>query len=345
MKILSKLFIFICLMGLISCTNDANKYVLEESVGNSSDISSKIVPSNTLQPLQTSNEDLKDVKVINTSEIVSLLSNGMTLQEAGECLNMTKEKVISKYGGDPNTDLRWDGLSFQRYNNNELGLNFISCFNVNKPNPVFSFIECDKNKIQLMGVQNPMNFDQIQSILGKTKIITINNGLPGCESYELRYIINGIKIKFFSWMPDGSYSFNLNIVENFDSKDEYICISHKTIDSYFCMNEEQLQKKLGTPNEESGYDYPENYATFYMNRDGMIEIWLDSRYEIDGVRFGMTIDQMKKILGKPDEVNSHENKEESRIVTRLIYKYNNFFLIYEMDDYGIGERFIYSIDK
>lgn len=282
-------------------------------------------------------------KVITTEEDIPIFKSGLTLQEAGSYLNIKKAEAVIKLGGNYEEDVEYDEI-FESYESKGKELRLIS-YSPDDSNQYFSFIECDKSRVNLIGVRDPMDFDQIRNILGKTDVITIKRGLPGCVSYELRYIIGGVKVKFYSWRPDGSDSFNMSIAKDFDPGDEYIRISHEILNEYFTMSEEEINKKLGTP-EEGSADYPDYFLSIDYNDGKVSQIWLQANYEIDGIRYCMEKEDVLKKLGKPSSKRYYFSGEEDRMIDQLYYNYKEFFIEYDFDDeefYGLFERFIYSL--
>lgn len=278
-------------------------------------------------PTPSAGEDgyIQGAIIYNTGGTIQFLSNGMTLQEIGNCLYQTNIEVVKKFGENADESLWYDNELYYWYDRSDLGIKFISFSEdfFGNPNPTFSFIECDSSKVKIPGIKKTMDFEQIQNILGKTEVQEIKRGIPGsCVSYELRYIIDGVKVKFCSWKADGS-GFNIKIVKTFDPKAEYIRITHETLNQYFTMNADQLSEIIGPPNE--GNQYLSYYASFDVG-DKMYGIMLGSNYEVDGVRIGMEIDQVKKILGKPDRVRGRNSEDDNP--PWIEYEYKHFVINY-----------------
>lgn len=68
------------------------------------------------------------------------------------------------------------------------------------------FIICDKS-FSINGASREMNFEQVQEKLGEAKIQKTWYGTPENKVYELTYIIDGFKYRFFSFDEAGTNSY------------------------------------------------------------------------------------------------------------------------------------------
>ena len=108
---------------------------------------------------------------------------------------MTKATLIKTLGKDyksqGSTLTFSNGLTFYELSKNESKTTLIKC----------------NNNVDIMGIKNGMTFAQVQSVLGKTKIIETYIGTKTNKAYKIQYTYGKDLLKVISTNKDGKDSF------------------------------------------------------------------------------------------------------------------------------------------
>ncbi len=269
-------------------------------------------------------------KITYNNNNIEVLNSGITLGQLSDYLNHGLEYLFDELGKDYYESV-FDTSIYENYYYSNKGINLLYKY----MDENVSAIECTPESITLLGINSSMGFDEIKNTLGMSDIMTINHGLPGVVSYELRYEINGIKIKFFSWDEMGKGSFNMNIVKDFDDPDEYIRISLKQIENLFKIKKSEFLKQYNSEfvfEDENGYKYEYNSIDFTFSGEKLVVIEFPANYEIEGAREGMEFSKIMEYLGE----NQIEKSKDDEVWYSITYTYDDFILMYlsEFNDGG-----------
>lgn len=264
---------------------------------------------------------------------VQILSGGALLSQLAGYLLRSNQELPGILG---NTYVFLQSGNYQAFHFSNPGVNLVCCGNGYSEDKLdVSFIECDADKVDLMGIRKGMGFSQIKAVLGDTEVVKVERGLPGLVSYELRYIVNGVRLKFFSWKEDGSDAFNLSIVKDFDSGNAFIRITKDQIIRYFDMSMDDIKKEFGVVRNDNIDE--EKYGIVFNDSDddGQFDsIFPDDRYDIDGLRCGMTFRQVMSILGKT-KIRKYDSEEDP--FEYLDYRFKGYGIIVDSDYIDTGE--------
>jgi hypothetical protein len=122
-------------------------------------------------------------------------STTISKEDIQKYIAMTKESIIKTLG--TNYKLQGSTLTFSN------GLSFLGLSgNQSKP----SIIKCS-NTVKIAGIKNGMTFAQVESILGKTNVITTYVGTKTNTAYKIQYTIGKSLLKAISSSKDGKNSY------------------------------------------------------------------------------------------------------------------------------------------
>jgi uncharacterized protein YceK len=136
----------------------------------------------------------KDVNNNQTSNSTNSLKS-ISKKDIQDYSAMTKATLIKTLGKDyksqGSTLTFSNGLSFYELSKNE-----------SKP----TLIKCSNN-VDIMGIKNGITFAQVQSILGKAKVIDTYIGTKTNKAYKIQYAFGKDLLKVISTNKDGKDSF------------------------------------------------------------------------------------------------------------------------------------------
>jgi alpha-tubulin suppressor-like RCC1 family protein len=267
-------------------------------------------------------------RIINIDESnAQFLVCGLTINELGELVDKTKQEA-----------LEWLGDGFIALENNQLyrgfdyidkGLNLLD--NIGNENSIsFSIVECDLEKVSFAGLNKIASFTDIVNALGDTQVVKKEYGVHGLESYELRYIINGVKVRFIAWDKNGSNGIEVNIVKDYEQVG-FIKLGVDFLSSYFLMTKSEiLAQNAGTDiqyNDKLDF-YQIDGFSFSFRENNLEWVSVEQNYEIAGVRCGQNVRIVADILGP----------SETQIICddvpfeRIINYFDNFIIEFSTDE-------------
>lgn len=128
-----------------------------------------------------------------SNEIQSEQSYLITIDEISEFINLKKLDIISGLGGKYKiigigAEASFEGYAFE---NKDIAINF--------ENDEVNFITCG-DKVDIHGANVNMNFEEIQKILGKTKVEETWYEDKSNKAYEIKYEIGNCKVVFLSFV-------------------------------------------------------------------------------------------------------------------------------------------------
>ncbi len=310
MKKMPIIFIILTLVVFSGCQQN-NSYTISPSI-------SDTTSSQTTTVSQPAEED-HAIDVSFSEDNITVLDNGIDLKTIESYLHMKKLETFENknenywkiYNGD-----------IEAYNCKDDG---IRLFRVKaNGNPEMDFVECDPNSVTLFGVQATMNFTDIQNCIGLTEVVRVEHGFPGVVSFELRYIINGIKLKFVSWDESG-IGWNMKFVASFKSGNDYIRITTDQINEYFSMGKDDLITYMGGAGrlDEQQQTYTLKGFKFAYYENMLIFIENSDQYEIAGIRSYFTSTEIGKILGDKEIDISGGGEDPFDVIN---YDFENFTL-------------------
>ena len=289
-------------------------------------INERTALSNPIEENHIVGQDSARIISIDESDAQFLVC-GLTINELGELLDKTKQEA-----------LEWLGDGFIALEDNQLyigfdyidkGLNLLD--NIGNENSIsLSIVECDLEKVSFAGLNKIASFTDIVNALGDTQVVKKENGVHGLESYELRYIINGVKVRFIAWDKNGSNGIEVNIVKDYEQVG-FIKLGVDFLSSYFLLTKSEILA------QNAGADIQYNDKFDFYQIDGFIFsfkennlkwISVEQNYEIAGVRFGQNVRTVADILGP----------SETQIICsdvpfeRIINYFDNFIIEFSTDE-------------
>lgn len=293
-------------------------------------------PTQEPTPIET-HDDLPTVTVLDTQIAEApLLDNGATLKDIAGFLNHGTTELLEQYEGQ----LEWirSDFPYDEYYHNELGINVV-CYSPGDSYPhqegIAKYIELDSDKITLGGISASMNFEQVMSILGKTRIHELEDGLPGLMTYELRYTYEGINLRIYSWDMNGDSGIYASILDEFIPEYRPIRITPEQINRYFKLSLEELKIELGE-GDMKPYGryifYPQFGVDFLYDERGeqLLGIDLDSRYQINNLKDGIRLEDVMSIMGETEVKEYYILDEEDPFDDGLRYD-----IRYMFDNFGL----------
>lgn len=258
---------------------------------------------NMAKSVEISNEDLKITNFIKVNDLINYLK--MDMAEAIK-RDELKDAVEIKLSED---------LSSLKENN--YGLTLSAPCNgkwydktVDNPNKI-NFIRVDLLDLNLLGITKDSSFKDIQKILGKTGTIETENLFKESKTYELRYIINDLKIKFVSADSEGNKIVALYAVNDFSESFENVYLYKEQLKNYFNMSAQELVEHTnGTSKSTKLFDdssdktgekidflYKNQYV--YITIDENCNKILNGEMEVENISIGTTFDNIIQKLGDP----------------------------------------------
>lgn len=259
---------------------------------------------------------------------VPILDNGIKLIDIAELLNLSKDDLLEKYKGC--LELVRQDLNYEEYYNYDMDV-YIVCYSDRFNEGYFvKYIELQRDKISFNGVTQNMNFEQVMDVLGETEILTVEDGLPGLCSYEIRYQYNDINLRIYSWEKDGRDGILISIVDDFLPEYRSISITPEQINHYFKISKEKLEDEIGNGEvsqfNEEWIKYPQFGVNFRYSQDGLqlIAMTLDQKYQINDLKQGIALEEVTSVMGGGNIKEHHS--EEDGLVKVIEYTYSNFLL-------------------
>ena len=143
--------------------------------------------------------------IIAPSSIEQINSDKQISDLIFSCMSLNKSEIIKKLGN--NYEIIATGAEATESGYCYRNLEFVIVFDGNEDESLVNYIyPLYERDIEINGAKNGMNFTQIQGILGKSPIFDTFVEIPEEKAYELKYIINGCTVEFFSRDKDGSNS-------------------------------------------------------------------------------------------------------------------------------------------
>jgi|LSQX01.2.fsa_nt_gb hypothetical protein len=272
-----------------------------------------------------------------------------------EIMALSKEQVIERLGDNyeivpAGAEHAEDGYRYEEY-----GMTII--FENTLSGTIIGAIECDE-KVNINGVKLGMTIPEIENILGegkKRELVVIE---PEQPEYALFYIYSDKTMVWFGSMEEKGVTTELQIRRYsgpFPTHAPTTPVPIEDIEGYIpdmngiqeimALSKEQVIKRLGNnykivpagaENAEEGYRYEKYGMTiiFYGSKIGTIEC--DEKVNINGVKLGMTIPEIKNILGE-GETRSLVIIEPEQPKYALFYIYDNRVMVWfgSMEENGV----------
>lgn len=292
-----------------------------------------IAPTGVIESPEVSNtpmaSDVPDMGATLLTEKIAqapILKNGLKIEEIAKFLNLSEDDLIKKHENSiENVRYTFDYTEYL-YNTLDISIVCYSSSSGLHKDDIVKSIELDKNKVSFNGITSDMNFVQVMKILGDTEINTLEEGLPGLFTYELRYQYNGINLMIYSWDKKGDSGLHFSIVDEFSRKYRYIRITPEQIGHYFEMTREELKQEIGEGIDQAGFNYSQYGADFWYDEQGskLYSIRLASNYQINDLNQGIKMEEVMKIMGKR-KIAEYQTSEDGPYYT-IEYDYKNFKL-------------------
>lgn len=251
----------------------------------------------------------------------AILKNGKTFEDLQELMGVSMEIFYEKYS-EKVEEIRNLYEYYNEYAFDEFGVT-IGIYNGS-----IKYIDLNRDEIDFCGISYESNFDQVKQILGDTKTLIIEDGLPELKTYELRYFYNDLKLRIFSYSEDGEEGIYISIVEEYVPELRQIRITPQQLNHYFTLSRKELVEELGEGETNVYYKnwlvYEQYGVSFRFDEESDIVIAINTSYvyQIDDLRLGYVLDETMEVMGKR-KVYSHDTSEDGPIYY-LYYEYPNF---------------------
>lgn len=284
-----------------------------------------VEPSNSITHYELEGDETALKIDIEKNDIV-VLSNGTTLKELSEYFNMSIQKLQEIWKFD-------DGIIDNSYNEYKIYIsdkNGLELYARNSFNNNISLINLDISKLSLLGINEKSTFNDITNLLGQVDTVEIEDLFKRTVVYELRYIVNGIRIKFISESINGNIMSNCYIVSDFQkSVISNLEITRDELNSYFNMNVDELITSTNGEHsilqDDSGefvkFTYFNQEISFDLDEKQNVKSWWGlNGIMLDGINDKSTYSDIEKLWGKPDKKNIVNGSLESE------YYYKNIVI-------------------
>lgn len=149
--------------------------------------------------------DYNESDITALSSIEQINSDKQTSDLIFSCMSLNKSEIIKKLGND--YEIIATGAEATESGYFYRNLEFVIVFDSDDDESLVNYIyPLYERNIEINGAKNGMNFTQVQEILGKSPIFNTFVEIPEEKAYELKYIINGCTVEFFSRYKNGSDS-------------------------------------------------------------------------------------------------------------------------------------------
>ncbi len=270
--------------------------------------------SNMTAPYSTESEE---ESIVEIQEDNPIMASGLTIDDIKRYLQF---QGMDDYEFPAEEYTRIEDGYFDVY---ECAFDDIKILNRYTDDTNMSFVECKPDQVILSGIDETMNFEAIQDCLAPAKVITVQHQLVDVASYELHYIINGVKAKFVAWDIAGDKGWNLKFVNSFNPNDDYTRLSIELLTQFFAMGIDEMASHLEVDKEVHGKGLAlvSNglYFTYYDSK--LESLGYENNYEIAGVRNYFNSDEVTELFGKIEMIYIDGSEEDFYYA---IYPFCNF---------------------